>query len=447
MKKKLVLTIGMWIVFVGAAIGSINYFETQKQLQTLMDAQLREAAQIIFEQSLHEMREHVYESSDVILQEELLEDRNLPMVEFQILGSQGQLILRSSKVIPYKPLSDKSSGYDTKELASEPWRIFVLTSKDQKLQVQVAQKISFRKQLGKIFFFKIVIPLTVLLLLLLFFVSYTVVRSFKPLELLAAEVKNRGPDDLAPLNSEGIDLESELQPIVKEMNGLMRRLHKALESEKLLTANAAHELRTPLAQLKLQTQVALSTSAPEKQRLALQTMNEVIDKLSRRVSQLLAFARLDHESFELSKRPFDLQKLVKEEVAAQVPLCLERKIEVSAQTEAFTVDGYEDLFGILIRNLLENAIKHTPENGVIAVALVRADNGRPELTIVDSGPGMNQDDLSKFFAESSRHRLSSKEGTGLGLALVKKIAELHGADLLVENCHEQTGLFVKVTFS
>jgi two-component system sensor histidine kinase QseC len=225
-----------------------------------------------------------------------------------------------------------------------------------------------------------------------------------------------------------------VRPLVRALNRLLGRLRVTLDNERRFTADAAHELRTPLAALKIHAQVAQASTDPEDRGHALAQMVSGVERTSRLVEQLLRLARLDPMQGLQETQPVDLNALIH---AAEADLADQaarqgRQIDVVAGDEPVVLQGDADMLHVALRNLLENALRHTPAGSHIEMTLAR-DAREVRLSVADDGPGVPQEELDRLGERFYRGSNVTTEGSGLGLAIVQRIALLHGARLELRN--------------
>jgi len=269
-------------------------------------------------------------------------------------------------------------------------------------------------------------------------VYFSVRRSLRPLEELASAVAARSPDNLNVL-AEPQTLR-EAQPLVAALNRLLTRLAATLDNERRFTADAAHELRTPLAAVKIQAQVALASTDAADHQHALRQVLAGADRATRLVEQLLRLARLDPLARLPQAQTLDLAQLaasIASDMQAQAS-ARQQQLSVHAPSAAIQVQGDADLLGVALRNLVENALRYTPPGGEIEIRIETSDQ-HPRLAVCDNGPGVNAEEaprlLERFYRgqASTNPQSNAADGSGLGLAIVQRIAELHGAQLSIEN--------------
>jgi signal transduction histidine kinase len=239
----------------------------------------------------------------------------------------------------------------------------------------------------------------------------------------------------------------EILPLVEAVNRAFERLDHGIEVQRAFTADAAHQLRTPLARLTIQTDLALRQTDPEALRLALGQIRAGIDGTNHLVDQLLALARAEtgpdasHEFVSL-----DLNELASAITADWVPLAIRKRLDLGYEGSGkpVTLFGQELLLRVMLANLLDNAVRYTPSGGKITVHLVA--NGKPLLMVEDSGPGIPPEERERVFQRFYRVSDDDEPGSGLGLAIVREIARAHGAHAWLEQAGPHGGTRVNVEF-
>lgn len=251
----------------------------------------------------------------------------------------------------------------------------------------------------------------------------------------------RDPTNLAALETS--DVPVEILPLVGSLNTLLVRLEQALTNERRFTADAAHELRTPLAALKTQAQVARRADNAAQRDAALENLILGTDRATHLVEQLLTLARLDPEGESaVLKETCDLAALARRILADQTPTALSKHIELELTgLESVPITGNSAMLGILLRNLVDNAIRYTPSGGRVAVSVVAN-----RLEVTDSGPGIPEQEKQRVFDRFYRVLGTEASGSGLGLSIVQRIVDHHGAKLILETGEQGKGLSVTVVF-
>ncbi|MBU6417732.1 MAG: sensor histidine kinase N-terminal domain-containing protein [Xanthomonadaceae bacterium] len=273
-------------------------------------------------------------------------------------------------------------------------------------------------------------------------------RGLRVLDPLAHEIRMREAGDLSPLRT--IDAPLEVQPLVATIDALLGRLDRMLRQQQRFIADAAHQLRTPLAGLRLQAERALADPRPETVREALAHVERLSAGTARAAGQLLALARAQAPDESLgAAAPLDLAKLVREEVAARVPGALAKGIDLGYRgpEHDISVIGDAVLLRELLGNLIDNASRYGARSGaVITVELQPSANGGCTMAVQDNGPGVAPELIPRLGERFFRAVGNGHEGTGLGLAIVREIAERHGAELSIGNHNDPHGLRVEIRF-
>ena len=239
----------------------------------------------------------------------------------------------------------------------------------------------------------------------------------------------------------------EFHPVLSELNLLFTRIHTDYERNKRFSADAAHELRTPMTALKTQAQLALQMTEPQEQRKAIENVIISINRSIHVIQQLLTLSRLDHEEKLNDVSNVHLESVCAELIAFMYPQALEKNIEIELSTECQhpIVSGNEAALGILLRNLLDNAIRYTPNNARIDVRIIEHSHNIL-LQIIDNGPGIPEEYRDKVFDRFFRVLGTKQTGSGLGLAIVKQITDLHKAKIHLLTSESGQGLTVTVFF-
>jgi two-component system OmpR family sensor kinase len=278
-----------------------------------------------------------------------------------------------------------------------------------------------------------------------------IAQGLKPLQRVAAAVASRSPTALEPLAEH--ELPSEVQPLVRALNALLERLREALFAQRTFIADAAHELRTPLTAVHLQAQLAERAATDTERRAALADLKSGLERATRLSEQLLTLAREEPGVAERPVAPIDLHALARDVIRELAPLAGAKSIDLgliepSAPWGRPIVSGDAAALSTLVSNLIDNAVRYCPARGRVDVSTAR-DADRVVLTVRDTGPGIPPAERSRVFDRFYRgaHAESGSErGSGLGLAIVKRIAERHGAEIVLGEGIDGTGLGVTVRF-
>ena len=278
-------------------------------------------------------------------------------------------------------------------------------------------------------------------ILVWFIVSF----ALRSITKVTAEISNRASTNLRPVQSDEIPVE--IKPLVGELNQLFIRLKREFERNKRFAADAAHELRTPLAALKTHVQVALKADTESDRTKALQKVIESVDRSSHVVAQLLTLSRIGEEESLTDMKPFDLHRLATEIIAYLAPQALEKNIEIelSPPPANATILGSDTAVGILIRNVVDNAIRYTPPNGEVKVSIIDT-NTQLIFRVTDTGPGIPVELRERVFERFYRILGNKAQGSGLGLAIVSQISALHQANVQISTPVNGIGLQFDVAF-
>ena len=411
------------LVVVGIVAGGATYLKAREELDELFDYQLAQVAHAFSRQ------ESVtpLPSSGINYEEE---------AELAVQVWKDGILL--SAVPPGRALPLQREGLSTVYSGGRHWRVFVLRGGSR--TIQVSQPIEARREISVNFALRTVIPLLAVIPLFALFIWLSVRNGLKPLIRLADEISRRSPASLEPLPIH--ELPAEARPLVGRLNLLLEKLAHAIESQKRFVADAAHELRTPLAVVGLQARV-LERSADDAERTeALERLKEGIDRAARLVGQLLALARLEPEAPPLWSN-VALTRLAGEIVAERARIAAEKGVDLGmTDSEPVTITGEEEALRAMVGNLVDNAVRHTPPGGTVDVA-VRRGELMAVIEVVDTGPGIPPEDQERVFDRFFR-RGGNTTGSGLGLAIVKSAVERHGGSITLGEGGGGKGLKVTV---
>jgi len=380
---------------------------------------------------------------------EILRADDTDQIYYQVIGPRGEF-LSGEQSLPAPP--DEEKPYDGEVRLREDtvrnddvrvaytWiRIDAGDSATpvQPVLVQVAETLEKRKTLAREIVKGTMVPQFVTLPLAVLLVWLALVRGIKPLALLEKRIRARKPDDMSPLDETGVP--EEVVPLVASVNDLLSRLTVSLTTQKRFLADAAHQLKTPLAGLRIQADLAQRETDADELKKSLKHIGQSSIRATHTVNQLLALARAETTGRALVRRRIDLAQIVAEVIADSVPRALEKRIDLgydgpAAGEQATWLDGNPTLLGELVRNLLDNAINYTPEGGQVTLRLmVDRFSGVVLLIVEDSGPGISESERELVFQPFYRTLGTNVDGSGLGLAIVLEIAQQHGASITIED--------------
>ena len=322
-------------------------------------------------------------------------------------------------------------------LEGKPWRSYTVDSVDGKISATVAQPLTAYERAIRDLFEEVAVALAILASALMVMVGWAAHQGLKPLRTLTRQVEARDSADLDPVQSVE---HAELKPLVEALNGLFARVRRGIEADRRFFADAAHELRTPLAAIQAQAYVVSHSDSEDDRSTALREFDRGISRATQSLAKLLAIARLDARRVEAQLAQgalSDLAGCARSGVIQQASRAERRNITLSydGANQAWVSVSHEDA-ATLVENVLDNAVRETPNGGEVRVAVKRIEQaGAPmvELRIEDSGPGIPPDERDRVFERFYRPRTSQSQGSGLGLAIVRRIVELGNGSVAIED--------------
>lgn len=442
-KYFLLLSLLLGITIAAAINGIGNYLLDEQVIQPYLDSQLVRGAsliQILIEStSTHtkareEMMGYLLKAQPITGQK----------FYFQVWNKNSQLLIQSHDATNLS-FKEAPLGFSDQVIHGNDWRIY--STYNQKLQVKIiiAELYNLRRQLvddiarSNAHILLITYPVFGVLVWLIISIA------LRSITRVTTEISNRASTFLEPVQLTEIPLE--IKPLVAELNQLFIRLKLAFERNKRFAADAAHELRTPLAALKTHVQVALKADNETDRTKALQKVIESVDRSSHVVAQLLTLSRLGEEEELMDVKPVDLHKLATEIIAYLASHALEKNIdiELAPAPKETIVLGNDTALGILIRNIVDNAIRYTPEQGEVNVSILDA-GCQIIFRVTDTGSGIPTELRERVFERFYRVLGTQAPGSGLGLAIVSQISSLHHAEVNLSTPSGGIGLQFDVAF-
>ncbi len=385
---------------------------------------------------------------------EILRADDTDLIYYQVIGARGEF-LSGEHDMPLPPEEDKPVNGEVRlredVIQGEEVRVaYTWLKVDLKVEakgdtktssptvlVQVAETLEKRKTLATEIVKGTMVPQFVTLPLAVLLVWLALVRGIKPLAQLEKRIRARKSDDMSPLDETVVP--EEVAPLVSSINDLLSRLKISLTTQKRFLADAAHQLKTPLAGLRMQADLAQRETDADELKKSLKHIGRASVRATHTVNQLLALARAETTGRSLAKQRVDLVQVVSEVMADSVPRALEKQIDLGydgpeAGELATQLDGNPTLLKELVRNLLDNAINYTPESGQVTLRLMTDRfSGVLVLMVEDSGPGIVESERELVFQPFYRALGTNVDGSGLGLAIVLEIAKQHGATIIIED--------------
>ena len=366
-------------------------------------------------------------------------------VEFQIWSPSHELLLKSPNA-PNIDISTKNEGFSNIKTENAKWRLFTTISPTNSNKIVFAERYASRHFLSERFLKNDLLILLIAYPLFGLLIWFIVGRSLRSLNRVATALSSREFHYLKPLSLEKTP--KEVIPLVKELNQLFSRLNASIEREQHFSADAAHELRTPLAALRTQVQVALKIKDADNLEKTLRKIIKAVDRSTHIVDQLLILNRINPETIEKADYEWvNLVNIAIEGIAELAPVAYEKKqidIELINKTDEIMVLGNITALQILLRNLIYNAILYTPEKSYIHVTLA-CYSKHVTLQVIDNGPGIDSALYQRIFKRFYRIVGNKNHGSGLGLAIVDQIATLHKGNVILGKPTSGTGLVVSVT--
>ena len=361
-------------------------------------------------------------------------------IEMPGSGDRGFWLMVSSLKAPLPPqLPTAETGFSSRLSDGHTYRVFTLCTTTQK--IEVVQDMAARSLEASRVAFRTTLPVLVIAPFLMLTLWWVISRALRPIRTSRREIANRFPDDLRPLSTRQVP--EELLPFVNEINSLFVRISHAFAAQQSFIGNAAHELRSPLAALRLQVQSLQRAQTPEARQKATERLLAGIDRATRLIAQMLELARADAPASSFERT--DLPSLIRLALSDALPSAQTRQIEVSANLpedappDCFGFTGNVEALRTMLRNLLENAIKYAPQNGAVLINLSRTPT-ELVLEIEDNGPGIPGEERAEIFDRFKRGAAPKAEGCGLGLAIVKTIADRHRINITLADSPRLGGL-------
>jgi two-component system OmpR family sensor kinase len=435
LQLKLSLWLAFVIIVIAAAAGAFSFGSALDDVHSAQDNQLRQTGFLI-------SRLDAVPASPLLARERAgdvdfdarVVVRFLPTADNREIANPGRPPVFSSLL---------ADGLHTVSVGREQWRVFVRTN-PKGVRVAVGQQTTVRDAAARASAVRTVMPILFLVPVLLLLVGVLLRQMFKPFRTLADELGRRPEHDLGPLNELG--LPSEVWPFVVEINMLLVRMGRSLAVQRRFIADAAHELRSPLTAMSLQAERLGAAHMPGEARIRLDALSAGLQRTRVLLDQLLTLARTQEPSLDETSK-VSLQQVIREVLEDLVPIAEEKEIDLGVIGD---VDGHVEArlvdLKVLVKNLLDNAIRYTPEGGRVDIMLLRGD-GVVVLQVDDTGPGIPGHLRERVFDSFYRVLGNGEIGSGLGLAITRTVADSMDAVIeLGDSRAPESGLRVLVTF-
>lgn len=454
-RRLLITTLGSsivcWLVSL-AVIVSVAWHETSD----VFDDALEEGARLTMQLGASLQRDGNLADDEVSVDHA----RHRVRLAYQLIAEDGRILRRAERAPrqPFIARPDEDEDFYNAWVDGKLWRVHVRRSKDQGFSVQIGQRWDDRSELLSEMAENLVWPALGLLVLLGLLNWFAIRRLLQPLERIAEHIQTKSPDDLSPVPDAG--QARELQSIILSLNAVFGRLGEAMHAERRFTADAAHELRTPLAALRMKIQLmqrmygktdeasaangAASDPASVQMQAALQVLRDDVDRSTSLVENLLALARLDPQQPQtLDRQDVDMQALVDEVAHACGPAVRAKAMVIETVVNARAIRANRPLLASALRNLVDNAVRYGASGGRVRIEVDMLAQ-RLRIAVRDDGPGVSQDDRARLTQRFFRVLGSGETGSGLGLSIVARIVALHGGELSFDDGLEGRGLSVRM---
>jgi len=420
-------TAAIWVT----AVGWI-YFANRSELEHVLDTRLQEAARMVHSMVASSNLPSGVTATSVA---DYAYNRQLSC---QVWSLSGRLLARSSGA-PEGSLAEDVEGFSDRQLNGEAWRVYTVVDTAHDVRVAVGDRIGLRERLARDLIIGLVGPALLVMPLLGLMIWASIGRGLAPLRRMAGEIGRRDGDDISPVAGQGAP--NEVRPLIDALNSLFAKVETTRRHEREMTAFAAHELKTPLAGLKTQAQVALAAKDAATRDGALRQIVASVDRTSRLARQLLALARLEAQAATDSEPEIlNVGSLVRE-VAESFAAKSDTILMIDDALDSLRIRADRDNLYLILRNLHENAIEHIGSPGCISWLALPNDVG---LAIEDNGPGIPDHELTEVTRRFFRGRHRSRSGSGLGLTIANLAARRIGASLTFVNRADAPGLRVEV---
>ncbi len=358
---------------------------------------------------------------------------------FQVRDVKGRLLLRSDSG-PTQSLAPLRAGYADLTIDGQRWRSFSLRSPNG-FWYQAGEAADIRAEIAEEIAFGTLLPLLIALPMLAAMVWFIVTWSLRDLRKISDEIGALAPERMAPLRIERVPVE--IERLVAAVNRLLGQLQNALARERRFTADAAHELRTPIAALKVHADNLRTARDAEETEESRQQLDRGIERIERLVAQLLVLNRVEPSAQMPAPVAIDLDAVVNQQVEGLRALAEVRRIELSVRTQPTHLLGDGPAMESLVRNLLDNALRYTPEGGRVSIVLSRVQSNAV-LCVEDSGPGIAPEARERVFDRFHREPGSTVQGSGLGLSIVREVLALHRGAIELDPSPELGGLRARI---
>ena len=440
---QILLGVAVPFLVVTALIGVIAYYSAQDEITEVYDSQLITSAQELWRLTHGSDDPNDLRVGDHDLgldaEDQAALDEYAGWRSFRV-WKNGQIIIQSDNAPPATQAAGPKGLRDMRDAAGR-WRVFTLIVPADHVVVEVREKLRARTEVSGRIVWGVSLPLLLVMPVIILAVWLGIRWGLRDLRGFAGAVRRRSFDDLSRIPED--DLPYELSPVSGALNHLLEKLERALAQERLFTDNAAHELRTPLAALGVQAEVARNARTQAERNALLDDLAEGVERTSRLLDQMLTLARIHHGPGDV--QPLDLYATAAEVLKDAYPKALARGVDIALGGTDAIVATRPALVHLLLGNLIDNAVKYSPEGAEVSVTVTR-DVGAVVVTVRDHGPGIPPDEREHVFGRFYRVKGTTAPGSGLGLSIVRSICELLGVAIRLYTPDDGQGLGVELRF-
>lgn len=409
-----------------------------EEIQEIYDTQLAQTAQVAGSMLRHDIAD-----GNVGTLQQYFTETHYEYEKYVALRiwKQEQLLLATQRAEAL-PATMYAPGFSDQHYKNTHYRVFALDDAASGLHIEALQDVRARWDMVRKIMGSIVSPILLFMLCLPALLWFGLKFGLQPLDQLSLQVARRSANDLEPIKA--TYLPEEVSPLVNALNTLLMKMNHSITTERQFTNLAAHELRTPLAVIQTQLDAVIRDPDEQSRRKGLQSLAQSVNRATQMIQQLLSLARLGGDNIPLSGIMLDT---VAREVATTLsPLALKKDIALSYEAdESLMIEGNDEVLEIAIRNMIDNAIKYTPQHGTISL-VVRRSSDYAEFAVIDSGAGIQAEHLALVTERFYRIPGNRAIGSGLGLSIVRRAAEIMKGRLVLENREDGSGLIAALQF-
>jgi two-component system sensor histidine kinase QseC len=365
-------------------------------------------------------------------------------VAFQVVDRDGRVRMATENFAALGAPEADDRGFRDIRLGRYQWRTYTLVDTAHGAVIRVGERYDSRHDIVSALLLDHALPVLVGLPLIALLIGLAVKRGLKPLARLARVLQARTPGNRAPVVLD--PLPDELRPVIEALNAQLSRMEDALERERRFSADVAHELRTPLTTSLIGLEGAMAAAGPAAAGLGLEQTHQALNVLARRVEQLLVLARLESGAVDDARGTVDLVEVVQKVIEELAQTIADSQVDIALHVpeQHVKVKGFAAGLQAMIRNLVENALRHVADDGHVLLSVARTER-HAIIEVTDDGPGIPVERRTEVFARFHREKSSRGDGYGLGLSIVQRVAELHGARIELLDAEWGRGLCVRIT--